>query len=1243
MGNPVISFKKNKPIVPYLLIASALIAIATLVFLLPPASKKNVVQKNLFTQAETHGYGYKTANLLELQETLKSVSLRDSITVNVPEFIGISHPDIITLFHSHGIDLQEEWKLLQKKHFSSKSVQQKILATKTLPSPFLNDLKKLRTTIYSLSKKSPIILPQPLKNFIATSAHASWKLMVRSTGKEDTDQLSNAGGNYTQANVIPDEKEVTQALCSVIASYFSKKSFLQRLQAGDTSLFDIPLAPVLIQRMIGERPNSKPEQIPVGCVAYSQEPSAQTPGITTIQCAFGHNEGVVESSVPSDTFYVTNKQFIYQIIKNKTKRLIPNQTKAILTFTDNPKILHKKPTLDRKAILAIDSVVRAVENHYQKPMDLELVYDPSVKKIYVVQARPIVYSSKSAKPNYLAANPDPENSFTCTTICTGDNNVQKIISKRTIILAQTLNQALDRYNAMGSEKKTIQTVVIERNGQTTSHAAAIFRGEGILVVQTNNLQVLDTWLNNANKHIYLDAQRQIILQTNKDLKLTSGFFNHPVAAQVSLDESLINNPLPTPTEKETPFSFQELVTTLKEKNHSSVIQAANRLINKLGAQLARIKQSIITYHHEENTYLATQATNTASILQNITANIAAITPHLTTAAGKHNLMQQLFHARFIEALLFQQPTAETVDNYSVEKILNEHNNTIIFYQNTLQPLIKKGKLSSTLLNNQLLLELGYQGSRVALSEKITYKWLRFIDALNTHASHYDHVKLNDMIVQITNANLFSSWLNGSFLQTYDHFNSSAIRQRSLKCLNALAEEFLSAQKLIATFSQQQTYLANILTQLWESPKTVKQQLNDFYLNILSFFHSKEFTSLLSKSKTHNTILHKICLATMLLDAIEHFDSLIKAIKGSTQFSNEAEKITIIRQALRYYFDLLQEFTPSPQLTIAIKRILDSAPKTIDQLSTSRNFNVGDIVFFETHYKEHAKTDQNKVNGLIKTLEDSFTATHQLLLHKISTYVAKKWQLQDLLAKPILVSQAEQYLGLSKLLTGISVEKDSITYVYHKKLRAHSVGITLRYAMTKPNLTITTQFYGDNEYARWNMISDYISTVAKLMNLNLVHLEHFKTGLTYSWDCTDKKSLPIINTCLQNSIATTFSLGIENAEKMITKTNKILEKLTNHTIQLAGGADQLMNQLVTSRSSQQNLLLIPLISKFDQKNKDQKKSLAHLLQAAQENLVTNKSDMIPLSLYTYKQAAPIFNKNGMISDKKLASIWDNYSE
>ena len=74
------------------------------------------------------------------------------------------------------------------------------------------------------------------------------RLMVRSSGKEDTKELANAGGNVSVANVEPSIVPFLTALKAVVISYFGEKSLKQRLLAGDASLFDkVPFTPVVVQ------------------------------------------------------------------------------------------------------------------------------------------------------------------------------------------------------------------------------------------------------------------------------------------------------------------------------------------------------------------------------------------------------------------------------------------------------------------------------------------------------------------------------------------------------------------------------------------------------------------------------------------------------------------------------------------------------------------------------------------------------------------------------------------------------------------------------------------------------------------------------------------------------------------------------------------------------------------------------------------------------------------------------------
>ena len=342
---------------------------------------------------------------------------RHAITVAVPEFSGISSEQVQKLFDKNGFDLVAKWNRFSRKYKNEQSGNRNLLPAFAAACQLFSDLILKQNLI-----DRDFFKPQEISKFIQQTRDNNLRLMVRSTGKEDNEELSNAGGNFSAANVSPGYTEILDAIKQVVALYFSPKSISQRLDAGDKTIFDKPLTPVLLQRMVGEELNGaeNTNQIPVGCVVYTHEPEGHTPGVTVIQSSWGHNEGVVESKVPIDTFYV--KDQIFSTVKVKMHRIIPTYDEASnsygLGFIENPRELQRQPSLSKQAIKAIQLVAQAIHKAYNKPMDIELVYMPHEKKIYVVQARPLKVARSN--PSYITSvrDLDKENIVSCSSVIT---------------------------------------------------------------------------------------------------------------------------------------------------------------------------------------------------------------------------------------------------------------------------------------------------------------------------------------------------------------------------------------------------------------------------------------------------------------------------------------------------------------------------------------------------------------------------------------------------------------------------------------------------------------------------------------------------------------------------------------------------------------------------------------------------------------------------------------------------------
>ena len=158
-------------------------------------SSNTQIQTNLKQLAHSQGYGYKTANLIQLKEFFSNKKINNFL-ISIPIFKGISSDCIQGTLADCGLNLTKEWQTLSNKYFTKKQ-QNKIIKTKKFPKKCtqqLNQLsKKIKKTFYTLAKKQTQS-KQYSKNL---------KIMIRSSGNEDSTECTNAGGNHSELNIAP--------------------------------------------------------------------------------------------------------------------------------------------------------------------------------------------------------------------------------------------------------------------------------------------------------------------------------------------------------------------------------------------------------------------------------------------------------------------------------------------------------------------------------------------------------------------------------------------------------------------------------------------------------------------------------------------------------------------------------------------------------------------------------------------------------------------------------------------------------------------------------------------------------------------------------------------------------------------------------------------------------------------------------------------------------------------------------
>ncbi|MFH1643681.1 MAG: PEP/pyruvate-binding domain-containing protein, partial [bacterium] len=722
-------------------------------------------------------FGYKHANLKAMDEISQVLQKHlntkfKEFKVTIPEFVGISDQTTKNILNKHNIDIENEWE----KILEPLSMQD--IENLNLNEPFLEKClalsEKIEAEFANLKQLPPEL--QTLKKIILAAKQKNSRLMVRSTGKEDTKEQSNAGGNVSIANVNPDEKSVLNAIGKVVASYLSEKSLQQRKDAGDKTIFDDPFTPVLIQEMAGEELGGakNTDDIPIGCVVYSQETEGKLgKGETIIQSAFGHNEYVVDAMGPLDTFYVKGENIVNKIIQPQTKRLVPvkfSDGSFGLEEKNNPESIQDKPTLDADTVLAIHSIIQDLQQFYGYPIDAELIYDPKTKTINIVQARPIVYSVKEEhEPTHLSKNfiktINKDNLINIKSVSSPDGAVKKISDNTEIIFAQNLNDALKTFLAKPKEDMDkVEMVLVTKNASVTSHPGAIFRGAGIVIAMGDN-EGLKEYLD-ENNSLLVDTQQEKIIKIDshgkeidtliQDKSILPGYITYPIPLQATV--------IPTLTVEEMSYlkmlpgkKMDDLISIVKSGSFQETQDALTTIISVIQENI-RKKINIL-----EKQPLDTQTKVAINNLQLIVNNLLDMEKSLNKAALlKPNSKERLFLIKPLEALIYQQESADIVGGYSLKNVIDKWLMDQKFINLTLKPLIQQKKISDKLLSNPGFFHFAEMGADQTYTDEFKNEWITFVDSILQSNDAEQTQQFFYIMQTVEKLGIMPQWININF-------------------------------------------------------------------------------------------------------------------------------------------------------------------------------------------------------------------------------------------------------------------------------------------------------------------------------------------------------------------------------------------------------------------------------------------------------------------------------------------------
>ncbi len=251
------------------------------------------------------------------------------------------------------------------------------------------------------------ILEAPLPQQLTDDIKAAWAQMsdgnditvaVRSSATaEDLPEASFAGQQETFLN-IRGLDNVIEAMHQVFASLFNDRAIAYRVhQKFDHSLVALSAG---IQTMVRS-------DIGSAGVMFTLDTESGFRDAVFVTSSYGLGETVVQGAVNPDEFYVYkpalaagNRAILRKNLGSKALKMI---------YSDSPKPGETVDTVDvdeadssrfslsDEDIVELAKMAVTIENHYERPMDIEWGKDGNDGKLYVLQARPETVQSRSGR------------------------------------------------------------------------------------------------------------------------------------------------------------------------------------------------------------------------------------------------------------------------------------------------------------------------------------------------------------------------------------------------------------------------------------------------------------------------------------------------------------------------------------------------------------------------------------------------------------------------------------------------------------------------------------------------------------------------------------------------------------------------------------------------------------------------------------------------------------------------------
>jgi len=218
---------------------------------------------------------------------------------------------------------------------------------------------------------------------------------VRSSATaEDLPEASFAGQQETFLNVVGVE-DVLLTIKSVFASLYNDRAIAYRVHQ-DFAHGDVALS-AGVQRMVRS-------DTAASGVMFTMDTESGFDGVVFITSAYGLGETVVQGQVNPDEFYVYKRglregrpAIVRRELGSKALRMVlSDDAGERVRIEPVDALLQRRFSLDDAEVEQLARYALLIEDHYQRPMDIEWGKDGDDGELYILQARPETVKSRAA-------------------------------------------------------------------------------------------------------------------------------------------------------------------------------------------------------------------------------------------------------------------------------------------------------------------------------------------------------------------------------------------------------------------------------------------------------------------------------------------------------------------------------------------------------------------------------------------------------------------------------------------------------------------------------------------------------------------------------------------------------------------------------------------------------------------------------------------------------------------------------